>query len=83
MGPGEEVSASVVNLSLQHPCTSAVAESVFLTDNLWLRYGTLIKGFFWEKIKKAEGVCRFGEICYLFVTVGELSCVFHLSVEAF
>lgn len=54
MGPGEEVGASVVNLSLQHPCTSAVAESVFLTDNLWLRYGTLIKVFFWGENKEGR-----------------------------
>lgn len=42
MGPGEKVCGSVVNLPLQRPCASAVAESVFLTDNLWLRCGTLI-----------------------------------------
>lgn len=49
MGPGEKVCGSMVNLPLQHLCTSAVAESVFLIDDLWLRYGTLIKVFFGRK----------------------------------
>lgn len=32
---------------------------------------------------EVEGMCKFGEINYLFLIVGHLSCVFHLSVEAF